>query len=84
MNRTLTFGLLLCFGRMSMSFLKKQLLPVEEVITKGILALTLFLIFKPARLHSFEHTGLFKGPIRVLKTAGHKTNSSFQDPSYYP
>lgn len=41
MNRTLTFGLLLCFGRMLMSFLKKQLLPKEKVITKGIMALML-------------------------------------------
>lgn len=41
MNRTLTFGLLLCFGRMLMSFLKKQLLLIEKVITKGILALML-------------------------------------------
>lgn len=41
MNRTLTFGLLLCFGRMLMSFLKKQLLPIEKVITKEIMALML-------------------------------------------
>lgn len=41
MNRTLTFGLLLGFGRMLMSFLKKQLLPIEKVITKEITALML-------------------------------------------
>ena len=41
MNRTLTFGLLLCFGRMLMSFLKKHLLPIEKVITTGITALML-------------------------------------------
>ena len=41
MNRTLTFGLLLCFGRMLMSFLKKRLLSIEKVITKEIMALML-------------------------------------------